>query len=103
MTVNAVLTPSMTSSNSMSSGYCSLDDETEDFSFFTAKTSFFRKPRQPVKVQNRDNTLTLIDEILRVRQTQMGPTVDVSVSLGNRLLFTPKTHCQIAEVVERKR
>ncbi|XP_034074215.1 ras association domain-containing protein 5 isoform X5 [Gymnodraco acuticeps] len=49
MTVNAVLTPSMTSSNSMSSGYCSLDDESEDFSFFTAKTSFFRKPNQAPK------------------------------------------------------
>ncbi|KAJ4926727.1 hypothetical protein JOQ06_014474 [Pogonophryne albipinna] len=49
MTVNAVLTPSMTSSNSMSSGYCSLDDESEDFSFFTAKTSFFRKPNHAPK------------------------------------------------------
>nr|XP_020448600.1 ras association domain-containing protein 5 isoform X2 [Monopterus albus] len=49
MTVNTVLTPSMTSSNSMSSGYCSLDDESEDFTFFTAKTSFFRKPRNAVK------------------------------------------------------
>ncbi|XP_035486686.1 ras association domain-containing protein 5 isoform X2 [Scophthalmus maximus] len=49
MTVNTVLTPSMTSSNSMSSGYCSLDDESEDSHFFTAKTSFFRKPRQAAK------------------------------------------------------
>ncbi|XP_062272469.1 ras association domain-containing protein 5 isoform X2 [Scomber scombrus] len=49
MTVNTVLTPSMTSSNSMSSGYCSLDDESEDFSFFTAKTSFFRKPKHAAK------------------------------------------------------
>lgn len=54
MTVNTVLTPSMTSSNSMSSGYCSLDDESEDFTFFTAKTSFFRKPRQTTKVQNQE-------------------------------------------------
>lgn len=52
MTVNTVLTPSMTSSNSMSSGYCSLDDESDDFTFFTAKTSFFRKPRHPAKVAN---------------------------------------------------
>ncbi|KAI4826440.1 hypothetical protein KUCAC02_029887, partial [Chaenocephalus aceratus] len=36
-------------SNSMSSGYCSLDDESEDFSFFTAKTSFFRKPNHATK------------------------------------------------------
>lgn len=49
MTVNTVMTPSMTSSNSMSSGYCSLDDESEDFTFFTAKTSFFRKPKQAAK------------------------------------------------------
>lgn len=53
MTVKTVLTPSMTSSNSMSSGYCSLDDESEDFTFFTAKTSFFRKPKHPAKVLNR--------------------------------------------------
>lgn len=51
MTVNTVVTPSMTSSNSMSSGYCSLDDESEDFTFFTAKTSFFRRPKQAAKVQ----------------------------------------------------
>lgn len=49
MTVSTVLTPSMTSSNSMSSGYCSLDDESEDFTFFTAKTSFFRKPKHATK------------------------------------------------------
>lgn len=54
MTVNTVLTPSMTSSNSMSSGYCSLDDESKDFTFFTAKTSFFRsKPKHAAKVQNQ--------------------------------------------------
>lgn len=53
MTVNTVLTTSMTSSNSMSSGYCSLEDESEDFTFFTAKTSFFCEPKRPVKVLNR--------------------------------------------------
>lgn len=56
MTVNTVVTPSMTSSNSMSSGYCSLDDESEDFTFFTAKTSFFRKPKQAPKVQKPDGS-----------------------------------------------
>lgn len=56
MTVNTVITPSMTSSNSMSSGYCSLDDENDDFTFFTAKTSFFRKPRHPPKVANPAHT-----------------------------------------------
>ncbi|XP_029005804.1 ras association domain-containing protein 5 isoform X2 [Betta splendens] len=49
MTVSTVPSPSMTSSNSMSSGYCSLEDESEDFTFFTAKTSFFRKPRHTAK------------------------------------------------------
>lgn len=56
MTVNTVVTPSMTSSNSMSSGYCSLDDESEDFTFFTAKTSFFRKPKQAPKVQKPEGS-----------------------------------------------
>nr|XP_046167853.1 ras association domain-containing protein 5-like isoform X4 [Oncorhynchus gorbuscha] len=39
----------MTGSNSMSSGYCSLDEEGEDFTFFTAKTTFFRQPPKLVK------------------------------------------------------
>lgn len=56
MIVNTVVTPSMTSSNSMSSGYCSLDDESEDFTFFTAKTSFFHKPKQAPKVQKPDGS-----------------------------------------------
>lgn len=56
MTVNTVLTPSMTSSNSMSSGYCSLDDESEDFTFFTAKTSFFGVSRHAAKVRNQYST-----------------------------------------------
>lgn len=54
MTVNSVLTPSMSSSNSMSSGYCSLDDESEDFTFFTAKTSFFHKPKHAPKVEAKE-------------------------------------------------
>ncbi|XP_061640912.1 ras association domain-containing protein 5 isoform X3 [Phyllopteryx taeniolatus] len=54
MTVNTELTPSMTSSNSMSSGYCSLDDESEDFTFFTAKTSFIRKPKHSVKSEAKE-------------------------------------------------
>uniref|UniRef100_A0A3P8ZA40 Ras association domain family member 5 n=1 Tax=Esox lucius TaxID=8010 RepID=A0A3P8ZA40_ESOLU len=39
----------MTGSNSMSSGYCSLDEESEDFTFFTAKTTFFRQPKKLLK------------------------------------------------------
>ncbi|XP_034388574.1 ras association domain-containing protein 5 isoform X3 [Cyclopterus lumpus] len=54
MTVNTVLTSSMTSSNSMSSGYCSLDDESEDFTFFTAKTSFFRKAKHAAKKEVKE-------------------------------------------------
>ncbi|XP_028301714.1 ras association domain-containing protein 5 isoform X3 [Gouania willdenowi] len=54
MTVSTVMTPSMTSSNSMSSGYCSLDDESDDFTFFTAKTSFFRKPKLLAKSETKE-------------------------------------------------
>ena len=43
----------MTGSNSMSSGYCSLDEEGEDVAFFTAKSSFFRQPPKLVKVRQR--------------------------------------------------
>lgn len=50
MTVSATgSSPSMTSSSSMSSGYCSLDEEGDDFTFFTAKTSFFRQAKQAAK------------------------------------------------------
>ncbi|KAA0707756.1 Ras association domain-containing protein 5 [Triplophysa tibetana] len=45
-------TPQMTGSNSMSSGYCSLDEESDDFTFFTAKTSFFRQPQAKPVVKN---------------------------------------------------
>ncbi|XP_073682223.1 ras association domain-containing protein 5 isoform X3 [Garra rufa] len=42
----------MTGSNSMSSGYCSLDEESDDFTFFTAKTSFFRQPQAKQVAKN---------------------------------------------------
>ncbi|XP_022600555.1 ras association domain-containing protein 5 isoform X3 [Seriola dumerili] len=71
MTVNTVLTSPMTSSNSMSSGYCSLDDECEDFSFFTAKTSFFFKPRPAPKNETKEEeargTKDLSEEEVRTR------------------------------------
>ncbi|XP_034022809.1 ras association domain-containing protein 5 isoform X4 [Thalassophryne amazonica] len=72
MTVNTVPTPSMTSSNSMSSGYCSLDEESEDFSFFTAKTSFFHKPKRAAKEneakeENDGGTKDLSEEEVRKR------------------------------------
>ncbi|XP_054883184.1 ras association domain-containing protein 5 isoform X3 [Poeciliopsis prolifica] len=73
MTVSTVLTPSMTSSNSMSSGYCSLDDESEDFTFVTAKTSFFRKPKHAPKQsetkeeEERGGTQELSEEEVRAK------------------------------------
>ncbi|XP_041816125.1 ras association domain-containing protein 5 isoform X2 [Chelmon rostratus] len=72
MTVNTVLTPSMTSSNSMSSGYCSLDDESEDFTFFTAKTSFFGVSRHAAKQneakeEDERRTKDLSEEDVRTR------------------------------------
>ncbi|XP_037346710.1 ras association domain-containing protein 5 isoform X3 [Pungitius pungitius] len=72
MTVNAVLNPSMTSSNSMSSGYCSLDDESEDFTFFTAKTSFFRKSHhaakpKEAKEEEEDGARDLSEEEVQTR------------------------------------
>ena len=51
MTVNTSPSPSMASSNSMSSGYCSLDEDSEDYTFFTAKSSFFHQPNQTAKVR----------------------------------------------------
>uniref|UniRef100_A0A673L001 Ras association domain-containing protein 5-like n=1 Tax=Sinocyclocheilus rhinocerous TaxID=307959 RepID=A0A673L001_9TELE len=50
----------MTGSNSMSSGYCSLDEESDDFTFFTAKTSFFRRSqaKQVAKVEEKPTSLT---------------------------------------------
>ncbi|XP_033908873.3 ras association domain-containing protein 5-like isoform X3 [Acipenser ruthenus] len=41
----------MTGSNSMSSGYCSLEEDLEDC-FFTAKTSFFRKAQNKLGAKN---------------------------------------------------
>ncbi|TRY97346.1 hypothetical protein DNTS_031686 [Danionella cerebrum] len=53
--------PQMTGSNSMSSGYCSLDEESDDFTFFTAKTSFFRRPqaKQAPKVEYEHRVVRL--------------------------------------------
>ncbi|XP_031423693.1 ras association domain-containing protein 5 [Clupea harengus] len=67
----------MTSSNSMSSGYCSLDEDSEDFTFFTAKTSFFcnsqqgaKGPKGPKNVPNEEeeeNSKLLSDEELKAK------------------------------------
>ncbi|MCI4390097.1 hypothetical protein PGIGA_G00118640 [Pangasianodon gigas] len=48
----------MTGSNSMSSGYCSLDEENDDSAFFTAKTTFFRQ----AQAKHRDKNTTKEDE-----------------------------------------
>lgn len=58
------MTPSMTSSNSMSSGYCSLDDDSEDFSFFTARTSFFHKPKHSAQVTGGLLLLECVEEVV---------------------------------------
>ncbi|XP_058646936.1 ras association domain-containing protein 5 isoform X3 [Onychostoma macrolepis] len=42
----------MTGSNSMSSGYCSQDEESDDFTFFTAKTSFFQQSQAKQVAKN---------------------------------------------------
>lgn len=94
MTVNAVLTPSMTSSNSMSSGYCSLDDESEDFSFFTAKTSFFRKPNHAPKVQNQGSTHCDRWNC----ESETNSDYGISDVLGTKQPFISKTCYQKAEV-----
>lgn len=79
-------TPQMTGSNSMSSGYCSLDEESDDFTFFTAKTSFFRRPqaKQVAKVACKSEAV--------------GFNVDLVT------LFTPKTRSEkhLAEARARK-
>lgn len=51
---SCLCSPSMTIGGSMSSGYCSLDEDLEDC-FFTAKTSFFRSTqcKVPAKVTAR--------------------------------------------------
>lgn len=66
-------TPQMTGSNSMSSGYCSLDEESDDFSFFTAKTSFFRRPqakqveKNVTKEEEEDKPISLTEEEIKAK------------------------------------
>lgn len=83
MTVSNVATPSMTSSNSMSSGYCSLDEEGDDFTFFTAKTSFFRQAKQAVKneVKEEDDggTKALSGEEVRARIEEYNSLISENV------------------------
>lgn len=64
----------MASSNSISSGYCSLDEDSEDLIFFTAKTTFFRKPskwaakqRNDVKKEEEGTTKALSEEEVQSR------------------------------------
>lgn len=65
---NLDVAPQMTGSNSMSSGYCSLDEESDDFTFFTAKTSFFRRPhgkqgaKNATKEDEEENPKSLSEE-----------------------------------------
>ncbi|XP_062401242.1 ras association domain-containing protein 5 isoform X3 [Sardina pilchardus] len=66
----------MTSSNSMSSGYCSLDEDSDDFTFFTAKTSFFRAqaakgpppgPKNVTNEEEEERPKSLSDEELKAK------------------------------------
>lgn len=63
----------MTSSSSMSSGYCSLDEDSDDFAFFTAKTSFFRRshsskgPKNVTNEEEEEKTKFLSDEELKAK------------------------------------
>ncbi len=53
----------MTGSNSMSSGYSSLDEESNDFTFFTAKTSFFQQPQAKVVYEHETDGIVKIERI----------------------------------------
>uniref|UniRef100_A0A673BZJ2 Ras association domain-containing protein 5-like n=1 Tax=Sphaeramia orbicularis TaxID=375764 RepID=A0A673BZJ2_9TELE len=107
MTVNTMLTPSMTSSNSMSSGYCSLDDESEDFTFFTAKTSFFRKPKhapkQPeAKEEEEGVTKDLPEDEVRTRIEEYNAQVsETGMKLASDGSFTGfiKVHLRLSRPV----
>ncbi|KAL0978672.1 hypothetical protein UPYG_G00173740 [Umbra pygmaea] len=61
----------MTGSNSMSSGYCSLDEEGEDFTFFTAKSTFFHQPKKLPKQdevkEEEEGPKALSEEEVRAR------------------------------------
>ncbi|XP_045075905.1 ras association domain-containing protein 5-like [Coregonus clupeaformis] len=84
----------MTGSNSISSGYCSLDEEGEDFTFFTAKTSFFRQPKKlvkqnEVKEEEEGGTKALSEEELRARIEDFNSTVSENgMKLGADGLYT---------------
>ncbi|XP_029948372.1 ras association domain-containing protein 5 isoform X3 [Salarias fasciatus] len=107
MTVSTVLTPSMTSSNSMSSGYCSLDDESEDFTFFTAKTSFFRKPKHApkqneTKEEEEGGTTDLSEEEVRARIEEYNTQVSENgMKLGSDGAYTGfiKVHLRLSRPV----
>ncbi|CAN9512324.1 unnamed protein product [Ophioblennius macclurei] len=107
MTVSTVLTPSMTSSNSMSSGYCSLDDDSEDFTFFTAKTSFFRKPRHApkqneTKEEEEGGTNDLSEEEVRARIEEYNTQVSENgMKLGSDGAYTGfiKVHLRLSRPV----
>ncbi|XP_017305847.1 ras association domain-containing protein 5 isoform X3 [Ictalurus punctatus] len=63
----------MTGSNSMSSGYCSLDEENDDSAFFTAKTTFFRRAqakhgdKNTTKEKEEENQQSLTEEEVKAK------------------------------------
>ncbi|KAM4613798.1 ras association domain-containing protein 5 [Polymixia lowei] len=108
MTVKTVLTPSMTSSNSMSSGYCSLDEEGEDFTFFTAKTSFFgkhaakRNDTKEEEERERAKTKILSQEDVRSRIAEYNAQVSENgMKLGSEGFYTGfiKVHLRLSRPV----
>ncbi|XP_014021803.1 ras association domain-containing protein 5 isoform X4 [Salmo salar] len=95
----------MTGSNSMSSGYCSLDEEGEDFTFFTAKSTFFRQPPKLVKqkeVEEDRGPKALSEEELRARIEDYNSMVSENgMKLGADGLYTGfiKVHLRLSRPV----
>ncbi|XP_030632242.1 ras association domain-containing protein 5 [Chanos chanos] len=98
----------MTGSNSMSSGYCSLDEESDDFTFFTAKTSFFRQPqgkqvaKKVPKEEEEENPKSLSDEEVKAQiEVYNSKVSENGMKLGTDGIFTGfiKVHLKLRRPV----
>ncbi|XP_046731670.1 ras association domain-containing protein 5 isoform X3 [Silurus meridionalis] len=71
----------MTGSNSMSSGYCSLDEENDESAFFTAKTTFFRQAqakhgdKNTTKEDVEENQQSLTEEEVKAKIEEYNSTL----------------------------
>ncbi|XP_061113277.1 ras association domain-containing protein 5-like isoform X1 [Conger conger] len=66
----------MKGSISMSSGYCSQDEESDDFAFFTAKSSFFQQTHDQQEAKGTDGPYTGVIEVhLKLRRPVSVETV----------------------------